>query len=66
MLQASAIQPVPIAQSAKNDVPEIVEVKPTFGIVDPQVIRNLNENNPWQERTAAIEQLEQCINAQAT
>jgi hypothetical protein len=37
------------------------ETRLAFGFIDGQIIKSLNENNPWQERTMAIEQLEQQI-----
>ncbi len=38
------------------------EVRFAFGMIDISIVRALNENNPWQERTQAIEQLETQVN----
>jgi hypothetical protein len=42
-------------------VPTLGKEQKTFGFIDTHIIRALHENNPWQERTQAIEQLEQQI-----
>jgi len=38
-----------------------MELKKDFGFLDPTVIKALNENNFWSERTKAIEQIEALV-----
>jgi len=53
-----------IAPPAIQKLEPLVEPEPrlVFGMIDASIVKSLNENNPWQERTQAIEQLESHVN----
>lgn len=42
-----------IAPPAIQKVEAVVEPEPrlVFGMIDASIVKSLNENNPWQERT---------------
>jgi len=44
-----------------EEPPVITELKKDFGFLDPALVKALNENNFWSERTKAMEQIESLV-----
>ncbi len=47
--------------SQEEHVGVLTELKKDFGFLDPHLVKALNENNFWSERTKAMEQIEALV-----